>query len=116
MLIILVNWLLSALTILAVSQFVPGFVVDTFTTALLVALVLGILNALVKPILIILTLPINIITLGLFTLVINAFLLILTTYFVHGFQIQGFGAAVVAALLLWLINTIISSAAFPIKS
>lgn len=116
MLSVLVSWLVSALTILAVSQFVPGFTVVNFTTALVVALVLGILNALIKPVLIILTLPINILTLGLFTLVINAFLLIVTSYFVKGFQINGFGPAIIAALLLWLINWAISFVAFPVRS
>lgn len=106
---ILANWLLSALTILAISQFVPGFQVATFKTAIIVALVLGILNALIKPILIILTLPITILTLGLFTFVINAFLLIMTARLVNGFVIDGFVPALIGALIIWLVNTIISS-------
>lgn len=116
MLNILVSWLLSALTILAVSKYVPGFKVDTFTTSLVVALVLGILNALIRPVIIILTLPINILTLGLFTLVINAFLIVMTSYLVKGFQVEGFVPAILAALLLWLINTVIHFVAFPVKS
>ena len=116
MLHILTNWLLSALAILAVSQYLPGFRVDTFTTALLVALVLGILNALIKPVILIFTLPLNILTLGLFTFIINAVLLLLTSRLVPGFQITGFIPALIAALILWLINIIIHLAVFPVKS
>lgn len=104
---ILANWILSALIILTVSQYIPGFKVASFQTALLVALFLGIFNAIIKPILIILTLPINILTLGLFTFVINAFLLWLVTYFVKGFTILNFTSAIIAAIALWLVNTLI---------
>lgn len=113
---ILINWLLSALAILVVSQYVPGFKVNTFATALIVALVLGILNAFIKPIIIIFTLPINILTLGLFTFVINAALLLLTARLVTGFQITGLVPALIAALILWLINIIVHLVAFPVRS
>lgn len=112
---ILVNWLLSALGIIIVSKVVPGFQVDTFTTALMVALILGILNALIKPILVILTLPINILTLGLFTFVINAGLIMLTSYLVKGFSVNGFVPALIGALVLWLISVAIHFVLFPIS-
>ena len=112
---ILTNWLLSALTIYLISQYIKGFHIDSFQTALVVALVLGIFNAVVKPILVILTLPINIITLGLFTFVINAVLILATDYFVKGFTVTSFTPALIAAILLWLINIIISKLAFPVK-
>ena len=112
---VLVEWLISALALLLISQYLPGFQVASYTTALLVALVLGILNALIKPIILILTLPINILTLGLFTFVINAFLLIIASYFVRGFQINGFIPALVAAFLLWIINVVLHIVVFPVR-
>ena len=112
---ILINWILSALTILLTSQIVPGFKIDTFTTALLVAFVLGIVNAVIKPIIVILTLPINIITLGLFTFVINAALLMLVDRIVPGFKVEGFTPALIAAFILWIINIVIHILAFPVK-
>ncbi|MBI2326697.1 phage holin family protein [Candidatus Curtissbacteria bacterium] len=113
---ILVNWVLSALAILVVSNVVAGFMVDSFQTALIVALVLGIANAIIKPILTVLTLPINILTLGLFTFVINALLLLGVSLLVPGFTIIGFGPALAAAVVLWLINLIINLVLFPIKA
>jgi len=112
---ILTNWILSALTILLISQYVKGFYVDSLQTAFIVALFLGIFNAFVKPVLVILTLPINILTLGLFTFVINAILIMATDYFVKGFTVTSFTPALVAAVILWLINIIISKLAFPVK-
>ncbi len=113
---LLANWLLSALTIFLISQYVKGFHVDTFQTALVVALVLGVFNAVVKPVLVVLTLPINILTLGLFTLVINAFLILLTDYFVKGFTVTSFTPALIAAVVLWVINILVEKAAFPVKT
>lgn len=113
---IIINWLLSALAILVVANVVPGFVINNFTTALIVALVLGILNALVKPILLILTLPVNILTLGLFTFIINAVLIYLASRLVSGFTLSGFGPALIAAILLWLINLAVHLVLFPVKT
>ena len=112
----LANWLLSALAIFLVANYVPGFSVNSFTTALVVALVLGIINAFIKPILLILTLPINILTLGLFTFVINAFLLLVVSRLVPGFVIAGFVPALIGAVILWLISTIIHFVMFPVKA
>ncbi len=113
---ILANWLISALSIFLVASYLPGFSVNSFTTALVVALVLGIINAIIKPILIILTLPINILTLGLFTFVINAALIMLAASLVPGFKVAGFGPALVAALILWFISVIVHIVAFPVKA
>lgn len=106
---ILANWILSALAVLIVSSLVPGFQVASFQTALIVALVLGIFNAIIKPVLVILTLPINILTLGLFTFVINAALLLAADYLVRGFTITNFTTALLAAVVLWLINIVINA-------
>ncbi len=101
---LILRWILNALALLLVTKVVPGIRVDNFYSALVVALVLGILNALVRPILIFLTLPINILTLGLFTLVINALLLWFVSTLVKGFQVAGFAPAFWGALVLWAVS------------
>lgn len=101
---ILINWLLSALAIIAAAYLLQGVHVANFVTALVVALVLGIINAVLKPILVILTLPINVLTLGLFTLVINALLVLLASALVSGFVISSFWWALLFSLVLSLIN------------
>lgn len=105
---LLLQWFLSALSLLVVSQIVPGFTIDGLYSALIAALILGIANILVKPILVLLTLPITIITLGGFLLIINALVLWLVSTIVKGFDFTGFGAAFIASILLWLLNLAIS--------
>lgn len=102
---ILINWLISALAIVVTAYVLPGVHITNFTTALVVAVVLGIINAFIKPILIILTLPITILTLGLFTLVINALMIIITANLVSGFKVDGF----LWALLFSIVLSIVSS-------
>lgn len=113
---ILANWILSAIAILITANVVPGFKVDSFTTALIVALVLGIVNAVIKPVLLLLTLPINIITLGLFTFVINAVLILAVSKFIAGFTVVGFVPALIAAVVLWAISLTINFVLFPVKA
>ncbi|HSX25359.1 MAG TPA: phage holin family protein [Candidatus Andersenbacteria bacterium] len=103
---ILLRWIINALAILAAAYIVPGIAVQGFGTALLVALVLGLLNIFIKPILILLTLPITIVTLGLFTFVINALLVLLTSKLVPGFFVAGFWQG----LLFSIVFSIITSA------
>ncbi len=100
----LINWVISALAILAAAYLLPGVHVTSFLTALVVAVVLGIINAVLKPILLILTLPINILTLGLFTFVINAFVIILAANLVPGFSVDGFWWALAFSIVLSIIN------------
>ncbi len=100
----LINWLVNALVIIVVAYILPGVHIENFLTALVVALVLGVLNLLVKPLLIVLTLPITLITFGLFLLVINALLILLTDLIVPGFQVDGFWWAVLFSFLVSLIN------------
>lgn len=109
------NWIISALALIVVANYVPGFHVNSFTTALIVAIGLGIINALIKPVILILTLPINILTLGLFTFVINALLLLLVAKLIPGFTIDGFIPALIGAVILWLISTIVHLVPFPVK-
>lgn len=102
---LLINWLISTLVIFSAAYLLTGVEVKNFATALVVALVLGIINAILKPVLILLTLPINIITLGLFTLVINAVLIMLTTFIVPGFTVANFWWALLFGLVLSLVNS-----------
>ena len=104
---ILASWIVSAMVIFSIAYIIPGVRVSAFSTALVVALVLGVINAILKPILIILTLPINIVTLGLFTFVINALLILLVSYFVPGFKVDGFLWALVFGVVLSIVNTVI---------
>lgn len=105
---ILFRWLTSALAIIAVAYLLPGVHIANLVTALVVALVLGILNAVVKPILFFLTLPITILTLGLFSLVLNAVIVLLVSKLVPGFIVDGFLWALVFSILLSFVNTILS--------
>jgi putative membrane protein len=101
---LLVHLLVSALLLWLVSQFVSGIYIHGFGSAVAAAIVLGIVNFLVRPILVVITLPITIITLGLFLIVINALMLLLTSALVPGFHVAGFGAAIIGGLLLGLFN------------
>jgi len=101
---ILFRWVINAIALIVVANLVPGFGVDTFYHALIAALILGLVNALVRPLFFILTLPITILTLGLFTFVINAFMIWLVSTIVEGFEVTGFVPALLAALLLWVIS------------
>lgn len=104
---VLVNWIVSAMVIFSIAYILPGATVVDFTAALVVALVLGIINALLKPVLLILTLPINILTLGLFTFILNAFLIILVSNIVPGFIVDGFLAALIFGIALSVVNTVL---------
>lgn len=103
---LVINWLASAIVILIAAYILPGVHVENFWTALVVAVVLGILNMLVKPLLVVLTLPITVVTLGLFLLVINALLILLASQIVPGFTVDGFWWAVLFSIVLSLINTL----------
>lgn len=103
---IIFKWLLSALAVLITAYLLPGVVVASIWTAIVVALVLALLNVVIKPILIILTLPINLLTLGLFTFVINALIVMLAAAIVPGFQSGGFLNALLFSLLLTIIQSL----------
>lgn len=96
---LLLRWLLSALALLAVAYIYPGVKVESFFAAAVAALVLGLVNALVRPVLVILTLPVTIVTLGLFLFVINALLFWAVASVVPGFTVTGFGAALLGSIL-----------------
>lgn len=95
------------IAVFATAYILPGVVIESYWTAVLVALVLTVLNTIVKPILFILTLPITIMTLGLFTFVLNAVMILLVDYLIVGFSVGGFLNALLFSLLLSLINSVL---------
>jgi putative membrane protein len=105
---LLLRWFLSALALLAVAYLYPGVRVDGFLAAAVAALVLGLVNAIVRPILVILTLPVTILTLGLFLFVINALMFWLVAEVVKGFTVNGFVAALVGSLLYSVMTILVS--------
>ncbi|SNB46541.1 phage holin family protein [Geobacter sp. DSM 9736] len=104
----LLKWLSNAIALLAVAYILPGVSVERWLSLLVAALVIGLLNAFLRPILIFLTLPVNLLTLGLFTLVINGFMFYLAAWLVKGFQVSGFLSAFVAALLFSIISFLLN--------
>ncbi|MBI5654732.1 phage holin family protein [Candidatus Uhrbacteria bacterium] len=105
---LILRWLISALSVIATAYIVPGVHVANFWSALIAALVIGLVNALIRPLLLILTLPVNILTLGLFTLVINAFMFWLASSIVKGFDVANFWAAFWGALVFWLVSWLVN--------
>lgn len=101
---IIINWIFSAVAIVIAAYLLPGVHVSNFITALVLAVVLGVLNAFIKPIFILLTLPITIMTLGLFALVVNAIFILLAAAIVPGFGVDGFWWALIFGIVLSLIN------------
>jgi putative membrane protein len=106
---ILADWILNALALFLVSKIIPGILLQDFWSALIAVIVIGLVNALIKPILLLLTLPINILTLGLFTFVVNALMLLLASQFTPGFKVDGFTAALLGSIVLSLISMVLQS-------
>jgi putative membrane protein len=106
---IVIRWLVLTAAILICAYFIDGIVLNSFAAALGAAAFLGILNALFRPVLILVTLPINILTLGLFTFVINAILLLMVSGVVPGLEIHSFWSALGGALIISLISWLLSS-------
>ncbi|HYA14295.1 MAG TPA: phage holin family protein [Syntrophales bacterium] len=109
---LLIRWLILTIAIIVASYLLEGIHISGFFSAFFAAAILGILNALFRPVLIILTLPINILTLGLFTFIINALMLKMASGVIPGFEVHGFWTAVFGALIIsfisWLLNSFIS--------
>ena len=106
---IIIRVLVVAAIAYGLANLIPGVHINTYGTAVLVAIVLGLLNFFIKPILILLTLPITVLTLGLFLLVINTLIIILDSKFVHGFKVDGFWSAFWFALALSIISSLVFS-------
>ncbi len=103
---LIVRWLIYTLAIMLLAYIVPGISVKNFYSALMAALILGLVNAVIRPLVLLLTLTVNILTLGLFTLVINALMLWFVASIVKGFDVKNFVAAFLGALVLWVVSWI----------
>jgi putative membrane protein len=106
---LMIRWLILAFAVMLASYFISGIRVDGFWSALIAAALLAFLNAFFRPILFILTLPITLLTLGLFTFVINAFLLMMVSGVIDGFHVDSFGAGLLGALVISLVSWLLSS-------
>jgi putative membrane protein len=106
---LIIRWLLNTISLILVANILPGIQISSYWTALVAVAVLSIINSIIRPILIILTLPINILTLGLFTLIINGLMFWLASHLVIGFTLASFATAFWAALLFSIISWIINS-------
>jgi len=106
---LILRTLLSALAVIVLAHFLPNVQVDNYSTAIIVAVVLSLLNFMVKPILVIFTLPVTILTLGLFLLVINAVIIFLADSLIDGFHVTSFWTAILFSLLLSFLQSILFS-------
>lgn len=106
---LLIVWLLNAVALLAVAYLMPSVQIESFGAALIGALVLGLANAVVRPILVLLTLPVTILTLGLFLLVINGAVFLGVSRLVSGFEVAGLWSAILAAILYSIISFLLSA-------
>lgn len=105
---VVTRWLINTVALLATASVIKGIRVEGVTGALVAAAVLGIVNAFIRPLIVLLTLPFNILTLGLLTFVINGLMLLLVSTVVKGLEVQGFWPAVVGSLMLSLVSGLIS--------
>jgi putative membrane protein len=110
MLKLIVKWLLSAAALLFIAYLYSGVQVTAFSSALAAAVVLALLNTFVRPVLVLLTLPVTVLTLGLFLFVVNALVFWAAAGLLQGFQVRGFGAALIGSLLYSLAGVVIDSA------
>jgi putative membrane protein len=113
---LLLIWLLNALALLTVAYVLPGIRVDGFTAALVAALILGLINTLLRPLLILLTLPVTMVTLGLFILVINGLLFWFAGSVLKGFEVSGFWVGVLGALLYSIFSSVLAMIFFDRKT
>ena len=104
------KWLLSAAALLAVAYIYSGVEVTSFTSALIAAFVIGLFNMILRPVLVVLTLPVTVITLGLFLFVINALMFWASASLLDGFHVRGFGAALLGSLIYSVFGIVIDSA------
>ena len=107
---LIVKWLLSAVALLAITYIYSGVQVTSFTTALIAAFVIGLFNTILRPILVVLTLPVTLVTLGLFLFVINALMFWAASGVMNGFRVSGFGAALLGSLIYSVFGLVIESA------
>ena len=106
---LILRWVINAGALIVIAYYVPGISVQSFYSALIAALILGLINALIRPIILLLTLPVNILTLGLFTLIINALMFWLASTIVKGFYVAGFWPAFWGALIMIIVSWLIDA-------
>lgn len=106
---LILNLLVNGFAVFVADYFLPGVKVDSYFTAIVVSIGLGIVNTFIKPIVFLMTVPINILTLGLFTFIINGLLVLLVSSFIPGFTVDNFGWAMVFSLVLWAVNFFLHS-------
>lgn len=104
----LLTWLLAAVSLVITAYLVPGFVINSFVAALIAAVILGLVNAIVRPILVLLTLPITIVSLGLFLFIVNAITIWLAGYLTPGFDVNGFIPALIGSIVLTIVSSILN--------
>lgn len=109
----LLRFLLSSVAVVLTAYLLPGAALTDFWTAMVVAFVLSLVNIFIKPLLILFTIPVTILSLGLFLLVINALMILLTDYFVNGFEVDGFWWALLFSLILSLFNSLFNDVFTP---
>ena len=112
---LIVTWIINAIALIALPYVIASITVDSFLTALIVAVVLGLINTLIRPVLVLLTLPVTILTLGLFIFVINGLLFWAVGSFMPGFHVAGFWSGVFGAIVYSLISWALSSLLLPKK-
>jgi putative membrane protein len=105
---LILKWVLNSLALFLVMRLVPGIQIDRFQDLMIAALVIGLLNAFLRPVILLLTLPVTMMTLGLFTFVINGLIFYLAAYLVSGFQVTGFGTAFLASIIFSIISFVLS--------
>lgn len=105
----LITWLITAVSLIVTAFFIPGITVSSFTIAAIAAVALGLVNAIVRPILILFTLPLTILTLGLFLLVVNAISFSLAAYFIQGFSVNSFFDAILGSIILSIVSSFLSN-------
>lgn len=103
----LIKFLLNAVAVLVAAYILTGVYIDGFLTAFIIAVVIGLLNVTVRPLLIILTIPATVFTLGLFLLVINAIVILIADWLVSGFEVANFWWALLFSIILWLVNSLL---------
>ena len=104
----LITWLLTALALVLTANIVPGFIIKSFVAAAIAAIILGLVNAVVRPLLVLLTLPLTVLTFGLFLFVVNALSIGIVSFITPGFQINGFLPALVGSIVLTIITSLLN--------
>ncbi len=105
---LLIRLIINAIVFYLIATYVPGFHIASFTAALIAAVIFGLVNAIIRPIVLLLTLPVNVLTLGLFTIIVNALMFWLTAYISPGFSVDGFRYALEGAIIMMVVSLILS--------